>query len=112
MFDHIGLKVKDLDASVRFYRAAMGKLGYVLASEGEGYAGFGPPGEPALWLYAAAGSPVGTTHVAFRAADRKQAALDQQLTRHIAVGGAERASNRQLARARRRTMFTFTLVAP
>ena len=28
MFDHIGLKVKDLDASVRFYTAALGPLGY------------------------------------------------------------------------------------
>lgn len=72
MFDHIGLRVKDLDASVRFYRAALGKLGYVLASEGDGYAGFGPPDQSALWLYAAAGLPVGTTHVAFRAAERKQ----------------------------------------
>ena len=72
MFDHIGLKVKNLDASLRFYRAALGSLGYVLASEGEGYAGFGPPDQPALWLYASADLPIGTTHIAFRAAERKQ----------------------------------------
>ena len=32
MYDHIGLKVKDLDAAVSFYRAALAPLGHVLAS--------------------------------------------------------------------------------
>lgn len=72
MFDHIGLKVNNLDASVRFYQAALDHLGYVLAAEGDGYAGFGPPDQPALWLYAAADAPAGATHVAFRAAGHKQ----------------------------------------
>ena len=27
MFEHIGLKVRDIDASVRFYTAALGPLG-------------------------------------------------------------------------------------
>ena len=51
MYDHIGLKVKDLDAAVSFYSAALEPLGYVLASRDEAVAGFGPRGEPALWLY-------------------------------------------------------------
>src|SRR5262245_16487122 len=51
MYDHIGLKVKDLDAAVGFYSAALEPLGYVLASRDEAVAGFGPRGEPALWLY-------------------------------------------------------------
>ncbi|AEK59942.1 VOC family protein [Collimonas fungivorans] len=72
MFDHIGLKVKNLDASLQFYQAALENLGYVLAVQGDGYAGFGPPEQPALWLYAATDTPAGTTHVAFRAADHKQ----------------------------------------
>ena len=33
MYDHIGLKVKDLDASVRFYGAALAPLGHVFASQ-------------------------------------------------------------------------------
>ena len=56
MYDHIGLKVGDLDASVRFYTAALAPLGYVLCSRDEVGAGFGPKGEPALWLYLAQGA--------------------------------------------------------
>jgi catechol 2,3-dioxygenase-like lactoylglutathione lyase family enzyme len=71
MYDHIGLKVADLEASVRFYSAALAPLGHVLSSHDASGAGFGPPGEPALWLYPAKGSAGSGTHVAFRARDRK-----------------------------------------
>jgi catechol 2,3-dioxygenase-like lactoylglutathione lyase family enzyme len=69
MYDHIGLKVGNLDASVRFYTAALGPLGYVLCSRDDSGAGFGPKDEPALWLYA--GKPPMKTgaHIAFRAPD-------------------------------------------
>ena len=50
MYDHIGLRVGDLDASVRFYTAALAPLGFVLCSRDDSGAGFGPKGEPALWL--------------------------------------------------------------
>ena len=56
MYDHIGLKVNDVGASARFYKAALAPLGHEVASEdGEG-AGIGPKGAPALWLYRAAGA--------------------------------------------------------
>jgi catechol 2,3-dioxygenase-like lactoylglutathione lyase family enzyme len=71
MYDHIGLKVRDLDASVRFYSAALAPLGHVLGSHDASGAGFGPPGAPALWLYPAQGSTGPGTHVAFRADDRQ-----------------------------------------
>jgi catechol 2,3-dioxygenase-like lactoylglutathione lyase family enzyme len=55
MYDHIGLKVKDLAASRRFYEAALAPLGHVLGSHDDSYAGIGPADAPALWLYAAKG---------------------------------------------------------
>jgi catechol 2,3-dioxygenase-like lactoylglutathione lyase family enzyme len=68
MFDHVGLRVKDVAASGRFYRALLAPLGHVPDESGTG---FGPPGTPALWLYAAAkdNAPPGC-HLAFRAPDR------------------------------------------
>ncbi len=69
MYDHIGLKVKKLDASVRFYEAALKPLGYVLCSRDDSGAGFGPKGEPALWLYADKDAKAPGAHVAFRASD-------------------------------------------
>ena len=70
MYDHIGLKVKDLESSVRFYSAALAGLGFVLCSRDDASAGFGPKGEPALWLYPAKGADGRGVHVAFSARDR------------------------------------------
>ena len=73
MYDHIGLKVGNLDASVRFYTAALKPLGYVMCSRDDSGAGFGPKGEPALWLYLSKDAGLGVknvgAHVAFRAPD-------------------------------------------
>lgn len=74
MYDHIGLKVKDIDASVRFYEAALAPLGFVMSSQDESGAGFGPKGAPALWLYADKKAKSGGTHVALHAKNR--AAVD------------------------------------
>ena len=85
MYDHIGLKVKDLEASVRFYRAALAPLGHELCSRDESGAGFGPPGEPALWLYVGGGTT--GAHVAFRAGDR--AAVDRFHASGLETGGRD-----------------------
>jgi catechol 2,3-dioxygenase-like lactoylglutathione lyase family enzyme len=69
MYDHIGIKVANLDASVRFYSAALAPIGYVLCSRDAGGAGFGPQGAPALWLYAQPGLKGDGAHLAFRAPD-------------------------------------------
>jgi catechol 2,3-dioxygenase-like lactoylglutathione lyase family enzyme len=87
MFDHIGLKVRDLEASVRFYRGALAPLGSELDSSGDGYAGFGPKGQPALWLYSHQGSAVTATHVALRALNR--AAVDRFHAQGLAAGGRD-----------------------
>ena len=87
MYDHIGLKVKDLDASVRFYAAALAPLGHVLGSNDKSYAGVGPKGAPALWLYATNSAAGSGTHLAFRAPDR--AAVDRFYSAGLMAGGRD-----------------------
>jgi catechol 2,3-dioxygenase-like lactoylglutathione lyase family enzyme len=87
MYDHIGLKVQDLEASVRFYSAALVPLGHVLGSSDASYAGLGPAGEPALWLYADRLGGKAASHVAFRAADRK--AVDRFHAEGLKAGGRD-----------------------
>jgi catechol 2,3-dioxygenase-like lactoylglutathione lyase family enzyme len=87
MFDHIGLKVSDLAASVRFYSAALEPLGLVCCSQDAAGAGFGPEGAPALWLAAAQGAAPGGAHVAFRAESR--AAVEAFYKAGVAAGGRD-----------------------
>ena len=70
MFHHIGLKVKDLDASVRFYTAALGPLGYEVISQDESSAAFGAKGAHTLWLAGDAKLAHSLVHLAFTAANR------------------------------------------
>ncbi len=74
MFDHIGLRVKDLDASVRFYTAALAPLGYEVTSQDESSAAFGANGGYSLWLYPDARLAHSLVHLAFTAPSR--AAVD------------------------------------
>ncbi|HWB76549.1 MAG TPA: VOC family protein [Nannocystaceae bacterium] len=87
MFDHIGLQVKDLDASVRFWKAALAPLGHVLASHDDASAGLGPEGAPVLWLYATDGAKQSGTHVAVQAKDRK--AVDRFHAAGLDAGGKD-----------------------
>ena len=88
MYDHIGIKVTDLDAAVRFYRAALEPLGHRLCSQDASCAGLGPPDAPALWLYATQdATPVGATHLAFHTGDRK--AVDRFYAAGLAAGGRD-----------------------
>ena len=87
MYDHIGLKVKDLDGSVRFYSGVLAALGHVLCSRDDAGAGFGPKGEPALWLNKANGAAGPGAHVAFRAPDR--GAVDKFHAAGLKAGGKD-----------------------
>jgi catechol 2,3-dioxygenase-like lactoylglutathione lyase family enzyme len=86
MFDHVGLKVKDLATAVAFYKAALAPLGHVVGSEDAASAGVGPDGAPALWLYADKKAH-GGSHLAFKAADRK--AVDKFHKDGLAAGGKD-----------------------
>ena len=81
MYDHVGLKVKDIEASTRFYEAALAPLGFVRDGSG-----FGPKGAPALWLYEGGGKSAGT-HVAFAAKDR--GAVDRFHKAGVKAGGKD-----------------------
>ncbi|WP_342724930.1 MULTISPECIES: VOC family protein [unclassified Bradyrhizobium] len=87
MYDHIGLRVADLDASVRFYTAVLAPLGFVLCSRDDSGAGFGPKGEPALWLHLHKGKTQGGAHIAFRAASHD--AIKKFHTEGLKAGGKD-----------------------
>jgi predicted lactoylglutathione lyase len=86
VFDHIGIHVKDLAASVRFYEAVLEPLGFVLCSRDDTSAGFGPKDAPALWLYGSQAKGA-RTHVAFSAGSRK--AVDQFHAAAVKTGGTD-----------------------
>jgi len=87
MYDHIGLKVADLDASVRFYAAALAALGHVPGSRSDAGASFGPPGAPALWLSLERGGARQGVHVAFTAGSR--AAVERFHRAGLEAGGRD-----------------------
>lgn len=87
MYDHIGLKVKNLDAAVRSYATALAPLGHVLCTKEDSYAGLGPKAEPGLWLYAAKDAGGSGVHVALRARDR--AAVDRFHKEGLKAGGRD-----------------------
>lgn len=86
MYDHIGLKVKNLGSSLRFYEAALAPLGHGVCSQDEHGAGLGPHGEAALWLHGSGKASPGI-HVAFRAPDRQ--AVDHFHRAGLKAGGRE-----------------------
>ena len=64
LFDHVHLRVRDLEASKPFYRAVLGVLGVPVLAEGKDYFG-------ADELYISPGeAPTQRMHLAFQAADR------------------------------------------
>jgi len=87
MYDHIGLRVADMNASKRFYMAALAPLGIVAGSSGDGCAGFGPKDAPGLWLHACKGGTGSGAHVCFKAPSR--AAVDRFHAEGLKAGGRD-----------------------
>src|SRR5262249_45264447 len=81
LIDHVHLRVRDLEASKRFYRAALDAVGHELSGEGEVYF-------EADELYASDdGEPTARLHLAFQAPDRD--AVDAFYEATLAAGGRD-----------------------
>ena len=94
MFDHVELKVKDVPASVAFYKAALAPLGVEVLFAAADVAGFGTgqvKGKDGKvrteFLIEASGNPTAPIHLAFRAKD--QAAIDAFHAAGLAAGGQD-----------------------
>ena len=84
--DHLSLPVADVDASRRFYEAALAPLGMVIAADrGDAFA-FGPEGEDDFWIVAG-GPTQPALHIAFPAPD--QPAVDAFHRAAVAAGGRD-----------------------
>jgi len=74
MFDHVGIRASNVEASVRFFLQALAPLGVGIAMKGPHGAGLGKHGKPSLWIYQAEGEGASPTplHLAFAADSRSQ----------------------------------------
>jgi len=88
MFDHLGFTSADLDASVRFYTAALQPLGHEITSRDESSAGLGSAKGTALWIYAGGSKKSAKgVHIAFAAKDRET--VDKFHRAGLAAGGRD-----------------------
>ena len=83
LIDHLHLRAKDLEASKRFYRAALAALhGDVVVNEGQNHFSCDE-----LWVDTADESGASRVHLAFQASDR--AAVDRFYQAALAAGGSD-----------------------
>jgi catechol 2,3-dioxygenase-like lactoylglutathione lyase family enzyme len=83
--DHVTLRVRDLEASRRFYRGALGPWESREVELESGEIAFGPEGSEDLVI--AAGEPSGPVHVAFAAPNRET--VDRFHQAALAAGGRD-----------------------
>ena len=84
-FDHLVLRVSDVERSLAFYKAALAPLGYEVLMQFPGVAGLGEEKKPDLWL--GGGGAGHKMHVAIRAKTRAQ--VDAFYASAIAAGGKD-----------------------
>ena len=80
LFDHVHLRVRDLEQSKRFYRAAIGALGLEVR-EGEGYFA-----SDELWV-SDDGEPTARLHIAFQASGPEE--VQRFYEAALAAGGGD-----------------------
>ena len=86
MIDHVGVNVSDIEASSRFYEAALAPLGYSkLMDYSPDAVGFGAEGKPDFWLETR--GDAGNVHVAILSPDR--ATVNAFHEAALAAGGAD-----------------------
>jgi catechol 2,3-dioxygenase-like lactoylglutathione lyase family enzyme len=86
MIDHVGVNVSDIEASKRFYEAALAPLGYSKVMDFSPEAvGFGAQGKPDFWI--ATRGQAGTVHVAIHSPDR--GTVDAFHAAALAAGGTD-----------------------
>jgi catechol 2,3-dioxygenase-like lactoylglutathione lyase family enzyme len=86
MIDHVTANVSDFEQAKSFYGQALAPLGYSLAMEFPGAAGFGSAeGIPDFWI--GSSDERGATHVAFSATDR--ATVDAFYEAATSAGGKD-----------------------
>jgi catechol 2,3-dioxygenase-like lactoylglutathione lyase family enzyme len=84
MLDHVGLNVRDYEASQRFYTQALAPLGREVIMEFPHVCGFGNTDKPQFWIHQR-GVPSAGTHVAITSPDR--ATVDAFYEAGLAAGG-------------------------
>jgi catechol 2,3-dioxygenase-like lactoylglutathione lyase family enzyme len=85
VIDHVGINVSDIEASRRFYEAALAPLGYSKIADFGEAVGFGAQGKPDFWIETR-GTP-GAVHVAILSADRTT--VDAFHEAAVAAGGTD-----------------------
>lgn len=82
LIDHVHLRVRDLDASKRFYRAVLEAVGRQVTTESDSHIG-----SDELWIDAADENGPSKVHLAFQAADHE--AVKRFHAAGLAAGGRD-----------------------
>lgn len=86
MFDHIGIRASNVEATEAFFLRALAPLGVGIAMKGPHGAGLGKGHKPSLWIYGTQ-EHVAALHLAFTAERRSQ--VDEFHSAAIEAGGQD-----------------------